>query len=222
VSVTRDDPARLAEAAAICELDGAAGLIVATNNPPADWTHETACVLLGASHPTIPAVTHDSLDALTVAVGHLGELGHQHILFVDAGLRSDSRHADAFGQLSRSEGFAGHIERLGGGPEKLDAIVDTVTSGPVTALLVSDDGIAADLVDRLRGNGLHVPRDVSVCGYNHDPERADPITSVDQGIARLVVAAHEILHGWRISTTGSEPVMVELGTTVSSPPPRRN
>lgn len=221
VSVTRDDPARLAEAAAICELDGAAGLIIATTNPPADWTHETGCVLLGASHPTIPAVTHDSLGALAVAVGHLTELGHDHVLFIDAGLRADFRHADAFCHLSRSEGFVGHIERLGDGRATLHSITDTIVSGPATAVLVSDDGIADGLVRQLRSQGLRVPEEVSVSGYNHDTGRPDPVTSVDQGIARLVAAAHELLHGRRGTTTGAEPVMVELGTTVSIPPPRR-
>lgn len=158
--------------------------------------------------PQEPSVAFEHGLAMAGVVEHLIELGHRKIALVIPFLALRDRFR---GRLTAiREAMAGHGLALSnqevvddGGLDAASgrAAYQTLTQRGVqaTAIICSNDLIAAGVILECQSRGLRVPQDVSVTGYN-DSELASafepPITSVDtplemhaQEVAKAMLAA---------------------------------
>ncbi|MDZ5144826.1 LacI family DNA-binding transcriptional regulator [Microbacterium testaceum] len=140
-------------------------------------------------------------DAAALVVDHLADLGHRRI--VEVAGPSDWREA-----LARTAGVADAVDRRG--LERADrlegdwsaasgaAVAEAVASGiaaGATAVAVANDQMALGLTAGLTSRGLRVPADVSVAGFDDNPDAAfytPSLTTVRldvEGEAEYAVAA---------------------------------
>ncbi|GEB46253.1 LacI family transcriptional regulator [Microbacterium testaceum] len=140
-------------------------------------------------------------DAAALVVDHLADLGHRRI--VEVAGPSDWREA-----LARTAGVADAVDRRG--LERADrlegdwsaasgaAVAEAVASGiaaGATAVAVANDQMALGLTAGLMSRGLRVPADVSVAGFDDNPDAAfytPSLTTVRldvEGEAEYAVAA---------------------------------
>jgi DNA-binding LacI/PurR family transcriptional regulator len=117
-------------------------------------------------------------EAAALAVEHLADLGHRRI--VELAGPADWREA-----LARTAGVADAVDRRGllrEGRVEGDwsagsgaAVADTVAAhvrGGTTAVAVANDQMALGLMAGLAARGLAVPADVSVAGFDDNPDAA--------------------------------------------------
>jgi DNA-binding LacI/PurR family transcriptional regulator len=123
-------------------------------------------------HRAVDVVRTDDAAGLHQAVDHLVDLGHTRIAHIDGGR--------APGAAERRRGYREALQRHGladgrvlpGGLTEDDgaaaarALLDTA-SRP-TAVTVFNDRCAIGVLDVLRGDGLRLPRDMSVIGFDDD------------------------------------------------------
>ncbi len=117
-------------------------------------------------------------DAAALAVTHLAELGHRRV--VEVAGPSDWREA-----LARTAGVADAVARLdlalvgraegdwsaASGFALAGAVADLVQEG-ATAVAVANDQMALGLIAGLTARGLVVPADVSIAGFDDNPDAA--------------------------------------------------
>jgi DNA-binding LacI/PurR family transcriptional regulator len=140
-------------------------------------------------------------DAATLVVEHLADLGHRSI--VELAGPSDWREA-----LARTAGVTGAVTRraldlvdrvegdwsAASGSAVADAIAARIAAG-ATAVAVANDQMALGLIAGLAVRGLGVPADVSVTGFDDNPDAAfytPALTTVRldvEGEAEYAVAA---------------------------------
>lgn len=181
------------------------------------------------------AVMGDDHAGIGMAVRHLAGLGHQRIAHVGAnpristgftrsqsfvswvqseGLELDSgliAHADWFQEEPGRQAFAHLLE------ERQD----------FTGVVAATDLIALGCYDHLKDEGLRVPEDFSIVGYNDIPfsdKFAPPLTTVriphyDLGMKAAEILL-EVVEG-RAATTGSLRLTPELVIRESTGAPRR-
>ncbi|MBT1181986.1 LacI family DNA-binding transcriptional regulator [Bifidobacterium sp. CP2] len=129
-----------------------------------------------AQHGFAAAVTINDEQGSTLAARHLINLGHRNIAYIrtdrDVSLSFSVRgRFDAFTERCRQEGIepqvivckvddAGHY-RIGDVVTQLMSLPDMPT-----AIACQEDGIALPLMFQLERNGLSVPGDVSLIGYD--------------------------------------------------------
>jgi DNA-binding LacI/PurR family transcriptional regulator len=130
-------------------------------------------------------VDADEEKAMADVVDHLYGLGHRRFAFV--------RHdLPEIGSERRARSFRAAVERLGGTLVGLDA-------GP-TAVAAHNDILAIDLIDRIERQGLAVPADISVVGFDDIPQaghrridlttvRSDAVAQGERAAALLIGAA---------------------------------
>lgn len=131
---------------------------------------QTPMVVLNREVSGIPSVVTDNPRGMRRAAEHLGELGHVAITYV-AG--PEASWAD--GARWRALREAGHeleltVRRVGpfiptvaGG---LEAAAQLTAGRPPTAVIAYNDLLAIGVIRGLERAGLHVPRDVSVVGFD--------------------------------------------------------
>ena len=150
-------------------------------------------------HPDVDVVRTSSEHGLDLAVRHLVELGHRRIAHLEggAGLVAVDRR-DAYVEAMRAHGLAREIRVVPcGGEDQLDgqrAARALVESGDLpTALVAFNDDIAAAAMSVLAQQGISVPRDISIIGFDDSALARSPgadLTSVQQlprEMARLAV-----------------------------------
>jgi DNA-binding LacI/PurR family transcriptional regulator len=166
---------------------------------------------------------------VALAVEHLVGLGHREIAFVDGprGTISSLRRRGYRRAMRRLVG-ADAVRVVPGGATEEEGVVaaGALRDRPATAVIAFNDRCALGVLDRLRRDGLSVPTDVSLVGYDDSPlARLGTIdlTSVSQAPHDMAVAAVrsavERLEGTRTEDAEVvlEPVLVVRGTTA---PPR--
>jgi DNA-binding LacI/PurR family transcriptional regulator len=149
-------------------------------------------VLINNQHPAefAHSVMIANLEASREATGHLVHLGHRRIAYL----------GDRFGRQSDTERFAGYRQALDeadipfqpalvvhgdgkpeGGIEAMGRLLEL--SAPPTAVFCYNDMTALGALKRIRAQGLAVPRDISLVGFDDlyiarytDP----PLTTVRQ------------------------------------------
>lgn len=140
-----------------------------------------ATPLEGYDVPLVPLYGESGIrqrDAAALVVDHLADLGHRRVIEV-AG-PADWREA-----LARTGGVADavdrrRLERIGrvegdwsaaSGSALADAVARAVREG-ATAVAVANDQMALGLMAGLAARGLSVPADVSVAGFDDNPDAA--------------------------------------------------
>ncbi len=141
-------------------------------------------------HAKLPSVVLDQTEGVRLATQHLIDLGHREIAEICGPL-------SWYSALERHRAWEAtlHGARLVPGPR---AVGDwTARSGysaakqlakPFTALVVANDQMALGAMRALREQGLEVPRDVSVVGFDDIPEASffePPLTTVYQDFAAM-------------------------------------
>ncbi len=127
-------------------------------------------VVLNRAIVDVPCVVTDIPRGMRRAVEHLGELGHEHITYVAGpeaswtdGMRWRSLREAALELDIRTHRIGPFRSDVAGGVE---AAVDLLAN-PTTAVVAYNDRLAIGLIRGLRSKGVHVPRDVSVVGFDN-------------------------------------------------------
>ncbi|WP_295850468.1 LacI family DNA-binding transcriptional regulator [uncultured Microbacterium sp.] len=191
-----DDPADIDAAARHLLDQGVDGIVLVAAHG--------ATSLEGYDVPIVPLYGESGSrqrDAAALVVDHLADLGHRRI--VEVAGPSDWREA-----LARTAGVADAVDRRG--LERADrlegdwsaasgaAVAEAVASGiaaGATAVAVANDQMALGLTAGLTSRGLRVPADVSVAGFDDNPDAAfytPSLTTVRldvEGEAEYAVAA---------------------------------
>lgn len=192
-----------------------------------------AVVVIGRRVPgaAVDSVHTAEAKGVRAVVDYLTELGHRRIAHIDGGTgpgSSDRRRA--YRAAMRHHGLADHIRVIPGAHTEqagIDAGRALLAARDLpTAVLASNDRCAIGLLDTLDRAGIHVPRDVSVVGYDDSHlshlSHID-LTTVRQDSARI--AEHAVLRAVQRLTTPPpapreivlDPKLVVRGTT--APPP---
>lgn len=108
----------------------------------------------GVEDDRLGVVDHDDELAMELIVGHLYDLDHRRMAFVSPKLREHSgeRRRTAFRMALRRRGLTA-----------------ATREDVATAFIAHDDILALATIDRLERAGRHVPKDVSVVGYDDIP-----------------------------------------------------
>jgi DNA-binding LacI/PurR family transcriptional regulator len=152
------------------------------------------------------SIVIDNAGGASQAVAHLVKHGHRRIGFVGAFFQHDI--------VERYRGYLSALEGAGiepdpslvysvqneGSPGGRDAALAIIEAGlPLSAVFVSTDTHALDLIDTLREGGVRVPDDVAVIGFD-DSEIAQTavpaLSSVRQSPRALGSAAMHALLDW--------------------------
>ena len=152
----------------------------------------TAVVLLGRERRNFCSVRLDDVAGGELAASHLIELGHRRLAFVTAPLEiaaynsrlTGIRQALARHDLPSDSCKVIEVGSLGNAPEGRTASEQLRSRHPeVTGVVCGNDLLALGLIAGLIHQGVDVPRDVSVVGYD-DIELAQqsalPLTTVRQ------------------------------------------
>ncbi|WP_232663079.1 LacI family DNA-binding transcriptional regulator [Pseudonocardia sp. TRM90224] len=178
----------------------------------ADAQHDHYRLLLQRKLPTVlvnaaveglghPQVACDDGAAVEQAFGHLTALGHERIGL----LLGPPDHVPSQRKLA---GFAAASARVGRAvdPELIDNAMFSLESGQasmmrllehgVTGVICASDPLALGAIRAARRRGLHVPRDVSIIGYDDSMLMTcvDPaLTTIRQPIEAMGKAAVDLL-----------------------------
>ena len=151
------------------------------------------CVNGGFADIPSPVFSTDDWRAAEVAVAHLYDLGHRRIGMCagPVGNTPADRRVEGFVQamdrrdLPNSDDFVvRQYYNIEGGRHSAEALLQM----GVTAIVASSDDMALGAMRAIQRNGLKVPSDISVIGYN-DSYMLDftgpPLTSVRQPVERI-------------------------------------
>ena len=141
------------------------------------------CAFAAEGDPRLGIVDTDDRQGMATVIDHLAGLGHTRVAFAAQGLSetgSELRQV-AFGEAARARGM-----RVVGLDER------------PTAIVAHNDTVAIEQLDRLEREGLRVPRDVSVVGYDDIPLAAHSriaLTTIAADATQSGAVAAELLIG---------------------------
>ncbi|WP_410792689.1 LacI family DNA-binding transcriptional regulator [Kribbella sp. C-35] len=173
----------------------------------------------------IPCIIPDYVSAADRIVTSLAERGHRHLAYLHSGIDQEA-YAD------RRTGYRAAVERLGlhdrspglrGEPGLTEEWLDELASGPETAVVAENIGLAEGLRTGLAARGLSIPQDVSVAvleGSGDEPgHRWDCLVIPRKEIGRIAIDALVA----RVENPDEEPVSqlvacdLVAGETVAAP-----
>jgi DNA-binding LacI/PurR family transcriptional regulator len=141
----------------------------------------------------VDSVSSDDHAGIRLGVDHLTSLGHREIVHVDGGT--------AVSSYQRREAFRTEMQRCGlqavvvpGGPTEEDGLraARSLRNNLPTAVIAFNDRSALGVIESFRADGLKVPEDVSVLGYD-DSQFARlsymQLSSISQDAPLLAAAA---------------------------------
>nr|WP_067174542.1 LacI family DNA-binding transcriptional regulator [Microtetraspora niveoalba] len=153
----------------------------------------TVLVNAAADHWEFPRVSCDDSIAVEQAVGHLRALGHERIGLV----AGPADHMPSVRKLEAFRACGGElVEHTMHSLEGGHAAAAKLLARDVTGIVCGSDPLALGVIRAARRQGMRVPRDVSVIGYDDsalmtcvDP----PLTTIRQPIEAMGRAVVELL-----------------------------
>ena len=118
-------------------------------------------------HSTVPSVTVDSRRGIELAFGHLRSLGHRRIGYVSgiAGTHTAQERMAAYNDLADGDPIVLDRGSDADAGERAAVHFMAMTDRP-TAIIAANDMTAFGLISALAGQGIRVPTDVSVIGFD--------------------------------------------------------
>jgi DNA-binding LacI/PurR family transcriptional regulator len=176
-----------------------------------------------------PAVSTDDAVALEQAFNHLEALGHERIGVLQGPEDhiSSQLRVDVFGELIEARSAMGSerpglVERVPFSLEAGHAGGTRLVRRGATAIICASDPLALGAIRAVRRMGLHVPKDVSIVGYDDSPLMMctePPLTTIRQPIEAMGRSAVKLLTSQIEGTVASaekllfEPELVVRGST---------
>ena len=147
----------------------------------------------------VPCVRVDNVEGLFIATKHLIDLGHRRIAFLSDLPRSFNIVPDKLDGYRKGLSNAGipYDEEIVFSPDASDRRSSDFTvalerflksSKPPTALVAGADRLAAPIIRFLADQGIKVPDDMAVVGYNDDPS----FTHFEIGLTTVAVPLDEL------------------------------
>lgn len=132
----------------------------------------TVVVARGMRSPMVDSITNDESAGARLVVRHLVELGHRAIAHVDGGTGAGARaRRDGYRRAMREAGLAGAIRTVPGDYTDLAGVRAAerllASRDLPTAIFAANDFVAVGLVNRLEDDGVRIPEDISVVGYDN-------------------------------------------------------
>lgn len=166
-----------------------------------------------------PLITYDRAAAAELVCRHLIQRGHQQIGFI-GNMERDSAKFLAYVQCMHAAGLnitARFVQEADATPGRAYAAVRRIIRGGAMpqALFVDTDFKAMEVIGALRDEGLHVPRDIAVAGFDGVTEAQTfdpPLTTVVTPRREIGQRAGELLTTW--PTSGSPPRSQTLTCTL--------
>ncbi|MFI0843043.1 LacI family DNA-binding transcriptional regulator [Mesorhizobium sp. IMUNJ 23232] len=219
------------------------GLVFVTNHPDngelAGLINRTGKVVVvdeDVPGTTVPKLFCDNVQGGYLAGRHLAENGHRNVLYIGGaeGMISTRRRFQGLEKaMMEGTGGAARLFRYGGeyttefGRRAARRFLDEGL--PVTAIFASSDEIAIGLIEVLRAQGVSIPQDLSIIGFDDvGPLHlfAPPLTAIRQPVRAIGERALALLleTDWEQSETshGEELLPVEIVVRSSvAPPPKQ-
>ena len=162
---------------------------------------------IGTLSPGVSCIRIDYSAGVEMAMSHLIGLGHRHIAFISGPLRLNSARArsKAFAESRVRNRLIISANMIQEGNHRVDgghaAMQRILSSGArPTAVLASNDMTAIGAMGAIAESGLHVPRDISVIGFDDIQLSAftmPPLTTVRLPRAEIAEKAfHALLNAW--------------------------
>lgn len=121
------------------------------------------------SNPRIDVVRTDDVAGAQLAVEHLVHLGHSDIAHVHGGrIAGGSERRAGYRAAMRAARLEAHVRLIGGGRTEDAgwAAANELLADPPSAVFAYNDQCSVGLIARLRDQGIDVPNDISVIGYD--------------------------------------------------------
>jgi DNA-binding LacI/PurR family transcriptional regulator len=192
-----DKPALNALVQAQVDVVVAAGLLL-SNKDIAPYVQRLPMVSVARRVPGADSVVSDNELGATLAVTHLLELGHRRILHLAAppsdGYRGRRR---GYSRVMKAAGLTPRVLVSDYSREEAARKIGLMLAGSdlPTAVFAHNDQTAMGVLDALHANGIRVPDEMSVIGYDNTPLSRPPgvaLTTVDQHSVALGRRAAEV------------------------------
>lgn len=156
-----------------------AGLLLlspdATSAAIAEHVNDTPVVVVGrpVRRAGMDTVVNDEAHGARLAVEHLARLGHRRIAHVAGGRRAAgaAQRARGYGAAMRALGLADGLRVVPGGFTEEDGVAAANRllreAELPSAVFAANDLVAVGMLAVLDDHGVHVPRDVSLVGYDN-------------------------------------------------------
>jgi LacI family transcriptional regulator len=180
------------------------GLIIVTPHASSyRSTYPLVAVDPHSENADFASVLSTNFHGVHAAMAYLLDLGHRRIGFIGGrpDLQSAVRRLEGYCASLTSRGIdvghdlikVGHYER----PRAHEAALELLRMRePVTAIMAASDDMAFGVYDAAHELGLHIPRDLSVVGFDNIPDAVmvdPPLTTVDQAIETMGALAAEVV-----------------------------
>jgi LacI family transcriptional regulator len=168
---------------------------------------EIPCVIMNYFTKDLPVscIAIDNLNAAQTAVGYLVKLGHKRIATITGELKSQVA-------IDRLNGYLKALEK-----NKIEKKTSYIKYGdfgrdsaikatkeliklktPPTAIFAASDEMAVGAIQVAIENGINVPADISVIGFDDNPLALNfspiPVTTMRQPLHKMAMVATETLH----------------------------